>query len=160
MRRQWPMVVLVVVLTSRTSFSQGLGGYGSTASSMPGGMGTGGALVIPYGGMFQGFMPARMGGASRVAFKPRATDGLMAQRQPRPMNASLGMGKSTGMSANDRTIKTNARMLVPASYGPSLGTGAGAMGPARSMGVMPPNLGSPFRPPTPFAASSTSFMSM
>ena len=108
--------------------AQGLGGYGGTSGSMNPGMSSGGALVLPYGGMYAGFMPNRVVGGVRPAFSSSATAGLNPMR----------VGSTTTMRG---PAMRALAPLIPASFGPSLGGGAPTMAPSRPMSVMPPNFG-------------------
>src|SRR4051812_39011094 len=68
----------VLALSGVAAMAQGpigpgsLGGYGAASPYSSAGMGGGsGPMVIPYGGMFEGFMPSRAGGGSSLAFRSR-----------------------------------------------------------------------------------------
>ena len=101
-----------------------LGGYGASSAMGGGGMG-GGPMVIPYGGMTEGFMPGRGGGS--LAFRPRGDSSMNSSRAlPSFSTMGRGMGNRPSMSS-------------PMGSRPSrkgMGTG-----------VMPPSIGYPFRQP-------------
>ena len=137
----------VLSLTGAAATAQGpgtgsLGGYGAASSFAGSGMGGGGSgpMIIPYGGMFEGFMPSRMGGGSSLSYRSRPSAAMGSARTSFSLSPLSGsMGQSRG-----------ARM-APAFGPPSglrLGGGMGQRPPGASgMGVMPPSLGYPFRQP-------------
>ena len=106
---------------------------------------TAGGPVIPYAGSYGGFMPYRMGGGG-LTFQSRPGPAMGAGR------AGIGpglapMGRSMPMSAGMGTITGASSRLTFPTVGGSKAPAAG-MGSTRSMSVMPPNFGAPFRPPT------------
>jgi hypothetical protein len=111
-----------------------LGGFGPPSSYANPAMVGSSPMVIPYGGMFEGFMPSRMGGgggSSTLAFRSRPTATMGSSRTSFSLSPSLGgMGQGRG---------GRARM--------SSRTGGG-------MGVMPPSIGYPFRQPPSLVPSS------
>jgi hypothetical protein len=115
-----------------------LGGFGARSSGMSSGMGANRSMVIPYGGMYEGFMPSRMGGGSSLSFQARPSMPLGSSQMPfRLSPISGGMGARLGLR-------------------PAMGSKA------PGMGVMPRSLGYPFRQPPSLIPSSgsTSGMSM
>lgn len=147
--------------------SQGgsLGGYGASSGSAVSGMGGGGgtAIIIPYGGMAEGFMPGRAGGGSSLSFRPRSTASMGGSRP------SLSLLPSTGSSGMGRGNRSRSAMSSrPGSRGMSQGGGGGGgffrLGSGSGLGgsgVMPPSIGFPFRqPPSPTPASGGSGTSM
>ena len=132
------LAVVVVALSGASAKAQSsgsLGGYGAApVYSNPGMGGSGsGAMVIPYGGMFEGFMPSRAGGGSVLAFRSRPSAAMGSARTSfslAPLSGGMGMGRrKTGMTR-----------------------GFGASG---RMGVMPPSFGYPFRQPPSLVPSAT-----
>ena len=121
-----------------------LGGYGGSILNMGEGK-VGGGPVLPYGGSFTGFMPYRMarGGnlgfeARSGAFMPQARSSLslapMASASILPQASGMGRGSSPPAGGG----------VGSSMNGISRTQGSAGMG----SGVMPPNLGYPFRPPT------------
>lgn len=134
-----------------------LGGYGAASSYSGLGMGGSTPMIIPYGGMFEGFMPSRMGGGGSLSLRSRPTAAMGSGRTSfslAPMSGGMGRG-----------LGARTRMASP--FGPpggmGLGGGMGRRAPGASgMGVMPPSLGYPFRQPPSLvpAPSSGSGMAM
>ncbi len=136
MLARFATVFLVVAGLTRAAEGQALGGYGAGVG--PGiGMagGGGGAMVVPYSGMAEGFMPSRSGGGS-LAFRPRPSATFGASIPSTSLApAAGGMGRRPGAS------------IMPRALG-RMKTGPG-------MGVTPPRIGYPFRqPPSPGGSSS------
>lgn len=100
--------------------------------------------MAPFSGRFGAAMPSGMGGAGAVSFSERSSASMAGGRTPftlRPMSGSMVTGSSR-------------RPFGPPNLGAS-GFGGGLSRPMPSttgMGVMPPNFGSPFRPPTNLGA--------
>lgn len=146
----------VVALSVGTAEAQGpgssgsLGGYGAAPVYSNPGMGGGGSgpMVIPYGGMFEGFMPSRMDGGSSLAFRSRQSAAMGSARTSFTLSPlSGGMGQNRG-----------TRMAPPfgAPGGMRVGSGMGQRSPGQGgMGVMPPSFGYPFRQPPSLVPSST-----
>jgi hypothetical protein len=115
-----------------------LGGYGAASTYANPSMGGGGPMVIPYGGMFEGFMPSRMGGGSALAFRSRPTAAMGSARTSfslAPMSGGMGAG-------------AGVRTRPMSGFG--VGAGSGGMTRMRGPGgtsVMPPSFGYPFRQP-------------
>ena len=132
-----------------TAKAQGLGGYGAAPVYSNPGMGGGsGPMIIPYGGMFEGFMPSRMGGGSSLGFRSRPSAAMGSARTSFSLSPlSGGMGQNRG-----------ARM-APSFGRPGglrLGGGMGQRPPgAGGMGVMPPSFGYPFRQPPSLVPATT-----
>lgn len=140
--------LLAALALGGPSRAQGLGGYGAGSASMGDSrMGASGSLVIPFAGMYRGFMPSRMAGGSSIRLSSRSVD---APSMPRKA-LSLGGSEMTGGSAISSMGMKGDRVLLPSSFGPRLGPASMKAG-GPSMGVTPPNLGSPFRPPTILSA--------
>jgi len=145
----------VVTLSGGTAMAQGpgssgsLGGYGAAPVYSNPGMGGGGSgpMVIPYGGMFEGFMPSRMGGGSSLAFRSRPSAAMGSARTSFSLSPlSGGMGQSRG---------TRMAPAFGAPDGMRVGTGMGRRTPGLGgMGVMPPSFGYPFRQPPSLVPSS------
>jgi hypothetical protein len=144
-----------------------LGGYGAASSYGAPGMGNiggGGAMVIPYGGMTEGFMPSRMGGGSPLAFRSRPTAAMSSSRTTFSLSPMLGgMSSTSGVSrpmlgGMGRGIGASSSMSVgfPGSQG--LGSGSFRLGSGGgAKGVMPSSIGYPFRqPPSLLSPSSGS----
>lgn len=114
-----------------------LGGYGASSAFGGPGMGGGGPMVIPYGGMTEGFMPGRMGG-SPLSPRPRPTTGMDA---PRPSSRLSTM-------AGGMTSKPGGLRPMSGGMGRGIGPGSFLSNPMGSRpGVMPPSIGYPFRQP-------------
>ena len=121
-----------------------LGGYGAS-SGIGSGMG-GGAMVIPYGGMTEGFMPGRMGGGSSLSPRPRPTTGL------NPLRPSSRLSTMTG----GMTSKANGPRPMSGGIGPGIMPGSFLSNPMGSRpGVMPPTIGYPFRQPPSLLSPTT-----
>lgn len=127
-----------------------LGGYGAASSFASSGTGGGGSgpMIIPYGGMFEGFMPARMGGGNSLAYRSRPSAAMGAAR------TSFSLSPLSGSMAQSRGSR-----MAPAlgsTGGLRLGGGMGqrSAGPG-GMGVMPPSLGYPFRQPPSLVPATT-----
>jgi hypothetical protein len=104
-------------------------------------MGANRSLVIPYGGMYEGFMPSRMGGGDSLSLRARPSMPLGSSQTPfRLSPVSTDMGAKPGFR--------------PAMSSKPPGSG--------SMGVMPRSLGYPFRQPPSLipGTGSTPGMSM
>ncbi len=136
-----------------------LGGYGASSDlAGPGMGGGGGAMVIPYGGMTEGFMPGRMGGGSSLSFRPRPSAAMDPSRTSSRLSPmSGGMSSTFGGSrpmAGGMGRGLGARSSMPGGPGSRGGIGLGGgsfrLGPGGGgggMGVMPPSIGYPFRQP-------------
>ena len=145
-----------------------LGGYGATSSFASSGMGGNSPMIIPYSGMFEGFMPGRMGGGSELAFRSRPTMTMGSNRTSFSLSPlSGGMSSMSGGTA--RGIGTGTRPMATfgspggmrLSGGTGLGGGMGRMSGAGRSSVMPPSIGYPFRQPPSLLSPSTSIgMSM
>ena len=139
-----------------------LGGYGAATGGAGSGMG-GGPMVIPYGGMTEGFMPGRMGGGSSLSFRARPTATMSPSRASSIFSPSSGgmssvaggMGRGAG-SRSSLSNSMNSRGIGSGGSSFRLGSGGGGLG------VMPPSIGYPFRqPPSLLSPSSgASGMSM
>jgi hypothetical protein len=158
MRRQvsvFPLLVIAVAglwpSSTKGQFvgsDRSLGGYGATAGRSFSSMGGGSAMVIPYGGMTEGFMPTRMGGGASLSFKARPVETMNPSRTSLSLttlsggisasSGGMGRGGSSGFSMtgplSSRGMRSGGSSFLPA-------TGLGGMG------VMPPSLGFPFRQP-------------
>lgn len=127
-----------------------LGGYGAAPVYSNPGMGGGGSgsMVIPYGGMFEGFMPSRMGGGNSLAFRSRSSAAMGSARTSfslSPLSGGMGQNRGARMSS-----------AFGARGGMRLGGGMGqrTTGPG-GVGVMPPSFGYPFRQPPSLVPSAT-----
>jgi hypothetical protein len=139
-----------------------LGGYGATTGVADSGIG-GGPMVIPYGGMTEGFMPGRMGGGSSLSFRARPASTMSVSRAssifssfPGGMSSvASGMGRGTG-SRSSMSNSWNSRGIGLGGTPFRVRSGGGGMG------VMPPSFGNPFRQPPslPSRPSGASGMSM
>lgn len=152
------LAALAIAGSSRAQAqAQGLGGFGANPPSMSsGGMGANASLVIPFAGMYRGFMPSRMGGSESIRLSSRAVEMPATPRRPLIL-AGTGMGDGPTTPGTGMGMQKSDRVLVPSSFGPRLGPvpmGTGAGRGAGSMGVMPPSFGSPFRPPTIFSTAA------
>ena len=147
-------LVAASVLSAASAEAQGqgsLGGYGAAPVYSTPGMGGGGSgpMVIPYGGMFEGFMPSRMGGGSSLAFRSRPSAAMGSARTSFSLSPlSGGMGQSRG-----------AARMAPAFGAPSGMRLSGGMGQRPTgpggMSVMPPSFGYPFRQPPSLVPTAT-----
>jgi len=130
--------------------SSSLGGYGAAPvySNPELGGGGSGPMIIPYGGMFEGFMPSRMGGGNPLAYRSRPSAAMGSAR------TSFSLSPLSGTMGQNR----GARM-APAFGGAGglrAGGGMGQRSPGPGgMGVMPPSLGYPFRQPPSLVPAST-----
>jgi hypothetical protein len=117
-----------------------LGGYGGAMTDMASASGAGmSGPIVPYAGRFGGFMPYRMGTGGSLSFPPRGAAAMGSSRTSFSLSPmSGGMGQSLGIGSRDT--------LAP---GGGMGPGGGLqpMSGPRSMGVMPPRFGYPFRQP-------------
>ncbi len=126
-----------------------LGGYGAAPVYSTPGMGGGGSgpMVIPYGGMFEGFMPSRTGGGSSLAFRSRPSAAMSSARTSfslSPLSGGMGQGRGARLAP-----------AFDATGGMRLGTGMGRRSPGLGgTGVMPPSFGYPFRQPPSLVPSS------
>lgn len=119
-----------------------LGGYGAAPVYSNPGMGGGGSgpMIIPYGGMFEGFMPSRMGGGSSLSYRSRPSAAMGSAR------TSFSLSPLSGSMGQNRGARMGPAFGPPS--GLRLGGGMGQRPPGASgMGVMPPSLGYPFRQP-------------
>jgi hypothetical protein len=123
-----------------------LGGYGAPTGVAGSGMG-GGPMVIPYGGMTEGFMPGRMGGGSSLSFRARPASTMSPTRASSIYSFPGGMSSAAGgmgRATSSRSFMSNSMNFRGIGSGGSsfrLGSGGGGMG------VMPPSIGYPFRQP-------------
>ncbi len=135
-----------------------LGGYGAVSGLSDSGMG-GGAMIIPYGGRTEGFMPGRMGGGSPLSFRPRPSVGTNSRRTSfsfSPLSGEMAGGSratsggmASGIGARSSMFgSTGLRSVGPGGSSFRLGTGGGGMS------VMPPSIGYPFRQPASILGSS------
>jgi hypothetical protein len=158
MRRQisvFPLLVIAVAAlwpsSSQSQFvgpDRSLGGYGATAGHSFSSMGGGGAMVIPYGGMTEGFMPTRMGGGASLSFKARPVEMMNPSRTSLSLTTLSG-GISASSRGMERGGSSRFSMTSPLSSRGMRSGGSSflpAAGPG-GMGVMPPNIGFPFRQP-------------
>lgn len=132
-----------------TGPSGSLGGYGAASAYVSPGMGGSSAMIIPYGGMFEGFMPSRGGGGSPLSFRSRQTAAMGSARTSFSLSPSSGMGQNRGGRPG---------MSTPfgSPGGMGLGAGMGRRTPgAGGMGVMPTSIGYPFRQPPSLVPSAT-----
>ena len=133
-----------------TGPSASLGGYGAASSYASAGMGGGGLMIIPYGGMFEGFMPSSMGGGTSLSYRARPSATMGSGRTSfslSPLSGGMGQSRGRGRSA----------MSSPAGAagGMRLGGGMGLRAPGPGgIGVMPPSLGYPFRQPPSLVPTS------
>ncbi len=143
------MASLTGVARGQGPGSESLGGYGAASSYASPGMGVAGSgpMIIPYGGMFEGFMPSRMGGGSSLSYRSRPSAAMGSARTSFSLSPLPGAMGSRGV-----------RMASPfaAPGGMRLGGGMGQR-PAGlgGMGVMPPSLGYPFRQPPSLVPAAT-----
>ena len=157
------MIGAALGLATSSASAQGLGpggslgGYGAASSSGTPGMGStggGGAMVIPYGGRTEGFMPSRMGGGSPLGFRSRPTAAMSSSRTTFSLSPmSGGMSSTSGGSRTDvrwhgRGLGTRSSMSSGLPGGLGLGRSSFRLGSGGGgMGVMPPSIGYPFRQP-------------
>ncbi len=125
----------------------GLGGYGAGVSM--GGIGTGG-VIIPYGGQFAGFMPARMGGGASLSFTSRQSSAIAPARRPLTLSSMTG-----GM-------KDGSSRLLGAGLGlePIPPSAMGGLSGGMRSGVSPPSFAYPFYRPPPFFPTTTTTAGM
>jgi hypothetical protein len=131
-----------------------LGGYGGSMSDTGSGAAMSGP-IIPYAGRFGGFMPYRMGTGGSLTFQPRGASSMRSSRTPfslSPMSGGIssmsgGMGQGPG---------NGSRSAMGVGTGMGLGGGTQPMAGPRSMGVMPPSFGYPFRQPPSLLAPTSS----
>ena len=150
--RGWVLVGVVaggVGLVPATASAQtaSLGGYGALAegagAAMAGGGGSG--MVAPFGGRLGAAMPSSLGGGG-AAFRPRPVAGMGGTRAAFTVDP-LGGGMAASGSARRPFGLPD---LGPGGFSGRIGRGA--MAPAGARSVLPPSLGSPFRPPTTLPA--------
>ena len=124
-----------------------LGGYGAASSFAGPSMSNGGPMIVPYGGMFEGFMPGRMGGGSSLSFRSRPTAVMGASRTSFSL-APMGRSMGTGSSSRDR-------MTSPFESRGGMGLGGMSRSPIPGgRSVMPPSIGYPFRQPPSLVSPS------
>jgi hypothetical protein len=138
-----------------------LGGYGAVSGYANPGMGGSSPMIIPYAGMFDGFMPSRMGGGSALSFRSRPNAALESSRTSfRLSPLSGGMSAMSGSPGGFRAIgRATSPLGSRGRMGLGGGTGLGSMPRMRSAGgasVMPPSIGYPFRQPPSLLGPSTS----
>ncbi|MDX2059694.1 MAG: hypothetical protein SFV24_17920 [Gemmatimonadales bacterium] len=130
--------------------SGSLGGYGAAPvySNPELGGGGNGPMIIPYGGMFEGFMPSRTGGGNPLAYRSRPSAAMGSAR------TSFSLSPLSGAMGQNRSAR-----MAPAFGGPGglrVGGGMGQRSPGPGgTGVMPPSLGYPFRQPPSLVPAST-----
>ena len=118
----------VLSLTGAAAKAQGpgtgsLGGYGAASSfASPGTGGGSGPMIIPYGGMFEGFMPSRMGGGSSLSYRSRPSAAMGSARTSfslSPLSGSMGQSRGAPDGPGFRTPERDAsrRGDGPASPG-------------------------------------------
>ncbi len=134
------------VLAQGPRLQAGLGGYGAAAGMPAGSMGSG-ALIIPYGGQFAGFMPSRMAAGGGLAFTNRSTAAIGPNRRPFALSAMAG---SAGMNGGSSSLLAPSRRLDLGSSGSMTG-----MSNEIRSSVAPPSLGYPFYQPPRFFAAPT-----
>jgi hypothetical protein len=100
-----------------------LGGFGARSSTMSPGTGANRSMVIPYGGMYEGFMPSRMGGGSSLSFRARPS---MPMGLSRP---SFRLSEGSNSMGTRLDVRPAMDTRTP------------------GMSVMPRSLGYPFRQP-------------
>jgi hypothetical protein len=166
-RRFSPGVLLIgwsLAICPRSASAQAygsLGGYGAASNYVAPSMASSGPMVIPYGGMFEGFMPSRTGGGTTLSFRSRPTAAMSSSRTS--FSLSPLSGGMSAMSGGPGFSRAGARAMSP--IGPrgamGLGGGTGLGGMQRMPGaggtnVMPPSMGYPFRqPPSLVSPSAT-----
>jgi hypothetical protein len=123
-------------------------------------MGGSGPMIIPYGGMFEGFMPSRMGGGSPFSFRSRPTAAMESARTS--FSLSPLSGGMSSMSGGLGGSRAGTRAMSPLGSRGTMrlggGTGLGGMQRMPSVGgtsVMPPSIGYPFRQPPSLVSPST-----
>jgi len=133
-----------------------LSGY---SGSMTGVGTSSGGSIIPYAGSFGGFMPARMSGASPLAFQPRTRPGLGSGRAPfsltpMPSSTSNRAGSMGGMrgTSRSRSLLYGDRMSTGGSWMSRPGLGLPMSG-GPEMGVLPPSFAYPFYWPPSFSSA-------
>ena len=140
-----------------------LGGYGAASSYISSSMSSGGSMVIPYGGMFEGFMPSRMGGGAALAFRPRSTANMGSSRTSFSLSPMSGGGMSSMSGGMGRGLGSRIRStatFAPLGGGAGPGGGMGRMSGMGRPGVMPPRIGYPFREPPSLVSPSTTTTGM
>ena len=130
-----------------------LGGYGAASSVGNPAMGGGGAMVIPYGGMTEGFMPGRIGGSSSLSFRSRSTAAMSPSRTSFSLSPmSGGMSSTAGGSRSvtggmGRGLGARSSMTGFSGAGGGMGLGGSSFRLGSGGGVMPTGIGYPFRQP-------------
>ena len=147
--------IAVVQVTGASSASaQGpgpigsLGGYGRSMTDTGAGMGMSGP-IIPYAGKFGGFMPYRMEGSASLSFQSRGASAMGSNRTSFSLSPMSG-----GMPSMSGGIGKGLGTGFQGSRG--LDGGMQPMSGPRSMGVMPPSFGYPFRQPPSLLLPSSS----
>jgi hypothetical protein len=122
-------------------------------------------MIIPYAGMFEGFMPSRMGGGSTLSFRSRPTAAMGSSRTS--FSLSPLSGGMSAMSGGLGGTRAGARVMSPlgsrGTMGLGGGTGLGGMQRMPSVGgtgVMPPSISYPFRQPPSLVSPSAPGMGM
>ena len=139
-----------------------LGGYGAASNYASSGSAGGSLMIIPYGGMTEGFMPSRAGGGSSLSLRSRSNAAMGSTRTSFSLSpVSGGMGQGFGTRGGLARPFGTGGMGRPSSGGGlarPLGSGSGmggaGMGQRASGGVMPPSIGYPFRQPPSLVPSS------
>ncbi|MDB5353472.1 MAG: hypothetical protein JWN86_4719 [Planctomycetota bacterium] len=148
-------VVIGQALGVNAARAQGLGslgGYGGSMTEMGTGPGMSGT-VIPYAGNFGGFMPYRMsGGGGDLSFRSRGTPPTNSARSSFALS-SMSAGSSSMAGGMGTGFGARASMISPPGTMAPRGRGIG-------MGVMPPNLGYPFRQPPSLLSPASAGMGM
>jgi hypothetical protein len=160
-RLAFSTVAAVTVATSATRGQDlgaggSLGGYGTTSWYSTPGMSGGGPMIIPYAGMFGGFMPGRMGGGS-LSFRARSSTSMESARRP------FVLSPMSGMQGGSRGGRAMGSFGSSGTMGSGRGTGLGGMRRmpgARGTSVMPPSIGYPFRQPPSLVSPSSAGMGM
>jgi hypothetical protein len=148
----WCLVFSTPSASAQRYGAGSLGGYGAAPSFANPSMSGSSPMIIPYGGMFEGFMPGRTGGGSALSFRSRPSAAMGSARTSfslAPMSGGMtsmsgGMGRGPGAR--------NRAMSPLGGGGMGLGGGTGLGGMSRMQGpggtsVMPPSIGYPFRQP-------------
>jgi hypothetical protein len=165
-RRFWSGVFVLgssLAIASSSASAQGygsLGGYWAASRYATPNVGDSSPMVIPYGGMFEGFMPSRMGGGSALSFRSRPTEAMGLSRTPFRLSPLLdGVSEMSGGMGGSRV---GARGMSPLELRNAAGIGRakgrGGMRPMSGAGgasVMPPSIGYPFRQPPRLVSPST-----
>ena len=114
--------------------ARGLGGYGGTMSA-PGA----GPMLIPYGGLFEGFLPGRLGMGAPLEFQSRPSPVISAGRKDFRLSSmpGLSLGRSRPMAGSDGGLDLLGGRRRPRSRA--------------ATGMMAPRIGYPFREPSGFA---------